>query len=249
MKLYILNCGQMITPDDNILAKFNTPLLRLVLPVPVYLLEHPTQGLILIDTGFCYPRLPEEMKAGIAWSPILQIKNQIASLGYDPEDVKHVLLSHLHFDHAGQIEDFPKAVFHLRKSEWDSARACPSPDYFPEDYMGAKDFRLSFVPENEDVDLFDDGTVFCLDTKGHSAGHQSFVIALPRTGKVLLSMDAAHLPAYFDSEDFFQDAWNPALCVQAIEKIQRVRKECALTILGHDPAMWAFVRRAPEYYD
>ena len=45
MKLYIMNCGQMITPDGNILAAFNTEQLRLVIPVPAYLIEHPTEGL------------------------------------------------------------------------------------------------------------------------------------------------------------------------------------------------------------
>lgn len=54
MKLYIMNCGQMITPDGNILAAFNTEQLRLVIPVPAYLIEHPTEGLVLIDCGFVW---------------------------------------------------------------------------------------------------------------------------------------------------------------------------------------------------
>ena len=65
MKLFYLNCGQMITPPGNILAAFNTELLRLVIPVPAYLIDHPDQGLILIDTGFCFDHLSEEMKAAL----------------------------------------------------------------------------------------------------------------------------------------------------------------------------------------
>lgn len=248
MKLYILNCGQMITPENNILAAFNTPLLRLVIPVPVYLIDHPEHGLVLFDTGFSYQHLSEEMKTGIAWSPILQIRNQIRSLGYDPDGVRHVVLSHLHFDHAGQICDFPQATFHLRRSEWDAALARLSPDYFPEDYLGAAGFHLDFIPEDADVDLFADGSLLCLDTKGHSAGHQSFVVRLPVTGDILLAMDAAHLPAYLTTTEFFQDAWDPALCEKAVEKIKAVSKDCALTILGHDPAMWARCKRAPDFY-
>ncbi len=249
MKLYILNCGQMITPDNNILAKFNTDMLRLVLPVPAYLIDHPKQGLILIDTGFNYPRLSEEMKTGIAWSPILQLRNQIAGLGYDPDNVRHVVLSHLHFDHAGQMEDFPTATFHFRKSEWESAMTCPSSDYFPEDYVCAKNFVLHFLPETGDVDLFGDGSVLCLDTKGHSAGHQSFVVYLKNTGKILLTIDAAHLPAYFHTTDFFQNSWDPLLCVDSVKRIQQLQSECAITILGHDPSMWAQIKKAPDYYD
>ena len=249
MKLFYLNCGQMITPPGNILAAFNTELLRLVIPVPAYLIDHPDQGLILIDTGFCFDHLSEEMKAGIAWSPILRIRNQIQSLGYNPDDVKHVVLSHLHFDHAGQICDFPDAVFHLRKSEWDAALARSSPDYFPEDYIGAQDFNLDFVADDADVDLFGDGSLICLDTKGHSAGHQSFLIRLPRTGKVLLTADAAHLPAYLTSKEFFRDSWNPELCVEAVEKIKRIGQDCSMMVLGHDPSMQDRYLFAPEYYD
>lgn len=95
MKLYIMNCGQMITPDGNILAAFNTEQLRLVIPVPAYLIEHPTEGLVLIDCGFDYNHLPDEMKYGIAASPLQRLTRQIERLGYRSEDVRHVVISHL----------------------------------------------------------------------------------------------------------------------------------------------------------
>ena len=116
MKLYIMNCGQMITPDGNILAAFNTEQLRLVIPVPAYLIEHPTEGLVLIDCGFDYNHLPDEMKYGIAASPLQRLTRQIERLGYRSEDVRHVVISHLHFDHAGQMRDFPKATFQVLES-------------------------------------------------------------------------------------------------------------------------------------
>lgn len=124
MKLYIMNCGQMITPDGNILAAFNTEQLRLVIPVPAYLIEHPTEGLVLIDCGFDYNHLPDEMKYGIAASPLQRLTRQIERLGYRSEDVRHVVISHLHFDHAGQMRDFPKATFHMRESEWSMLLNC-----------------------------------------------------------------------------------------------------------------------------
>lgn len=181
MKLYIMNCGQMITPDGNILAAFNTEQLRLVIPVPAYLIEHPTEGLVLIDCGFDYNHLPDEMKYGIAASPLQRLTRQIERLGYRSEDVRHVVISHLHFDHAGQMGDFPKATFHMRESEWSMAIPPSRGDYIPADYMAARAFRFDYIPENTDYDLFGDGTILCLDTKGHSPGHTSFLIALPHT--------------------------------------------------------------------
>lgn len=168
MKLYIMNCGQMITPDGNILAAFNTEQLRLVIPVPAYLIEHPTEGLVLIDCGFDYNHLTDEMKYGIAASPLQRLTRQIERLGYRSEDVRHVVISHLHFDHAGQMRDFPKATFHMRESEWSMAIPPSRGDYIPADYMAARAFRFDYIPESTDYDLFGDGTILCLDTKGHS---------------------------------------------------------------------------------
>ena len=248
MKLYILDCGQMITPDGNILADFNTEQLRLVIHIPAYLIEHPTQGLVLIDTGFNYNHLPDEIKEGTGWSSRKQIAKQIENLGFKYSDVKHVVLSHLHFDHAGQIEDFPNAVFHMRKSEWGAAIPPSRDDYIPADYSMAKDWNFQYIEENEDVDLFEDGCILCLDTKGHSPGHQSFIINLPKTGKMLLTIDAAHLSQYFETDKYYQDAWDVKAAAVSIEKIKKLADECRMVVYGHDPVCWTNLKKAPEYY-
>lgn len=249
MKLYIMNCGQMITPDGNILADFNTEQLRLVLPVSAYLIEHPGQGLILIDTGFEMAHLSEEMKAGICMSPLQRIRCQLARLGYRAEDVRHVLLSHLHFDHAGQTADFPHAVFHMRKSEWSAAIPPSRGDYLPADYAQLAQARFDYLSEDEDVDLFGDGSIVCLDTKGHSPGHTSFLISLEHTGRVLLTIDAAHMPQYFETDRYYQDAWNVEAACASIDKLKRLAATADWVVFGHDPAVLSKARKLPEYYD
>lgn len=249
MKLFIFNCGQMITPKDNILADFNTEQLRLVIPVPAYLVEHPREGLVLIDCGFDYNHLPEEMKTGIAQSPLQRLTRQMHNLGYEAEEVRHVVLSHLHFDHAGQMCDFPNALFHMRKSEWRAALPPSRGDYLLRDYEEAERFRFAYIPEDTDYDLFGDGSILCLDTKGHSPGHTSFLIALPHTGKVLLTVDAAHMSQYFETDKYYQDAWSVPCAKAAAEKLKRLKEECSLVLFGHDPACFAAVKTAPEYYD
>ena len=249
MKLYIMNCGQMITPDGNILAAFNTEQLRLVIPVPAYLIEHPTEGLVLIDCGFDYNHLPDEMKYGIAASPLQRLTRQIERLGYRSEDVRHVVISHLHFDHAGQMRDFPKATFHMRESEWSMAIPPSRGDYIPADYMAARAFRFDYIPENTDYDLFGDGTILCLDTKGHSPGHTSFLIALPHTGNVLLTVDAAHMPQYFETDRYYQDAWDVDAAHAAVEKLKKLAQKADVLLFGHDPASLAKVKQAPDYSD
>lgn len=249
MKLYVFNCGQMITPDDNILADFNTERLKLVLPAPAYLIEHPREGLMLIDCGFDYNHLPDAMKGGIAQSPAQRLTRQIGRLGYRPEDVRRVLISHLHFDHAGQMTDFPGAVFSMRESEWRAAVPPSRGDYLSQDYQGARQLDFDYLPEDGDCDLFGDGSIICLDTRGHSPGHTSFLITLPNTGKVLLTVDAAHLPQYFETEKYYQDAWSIPAARRSVQKLRKLSEECDMVLFGHDPAMFGSAKQAPGYYD
>ncbi len=249
MKLYVLNTGWMITPDGNVLARFNTKYTKLVIPVPVYLICHPSEGLILIDTGYNWGRLPEGMKETITTSPSFDIRAQIGQLGYNASDVRHVILSHLHFDHSGHIDDFKDAMFHLRKAELDAALNRVSPDYFYQDYCHLPGYPISYIPDDGDYDLFGDGSIICLDMKGHSAGNQSFLINLPNTGKVLLTVDAAHLPQYLDTDSLIKGSWDEDLCRTAIQRVKSLKEECALTIYGHDPSMMEDVNMSPKFYD
>lgn len=249
MRLYIMNCGNMITPEGNVLAAFNTEQLKLVIPVPAYLLVHPKQGLVLIDTGFKYEHIPDEMKMNIAWSPLLTIRAQIGRLGYNADDVKHVLLSHLHFDHAGQMTDFPKAVFHMRKSEWEDALPPSRHDYFERDYREARSFRFAYIAEGKDQDIFGDGSVISVATPGHSKGHSSFIVSMPNAGKFLLTMDAAHMPEYMEETGFFADSKDPAGCMRSVEKLRELKKECGHIVYGHDPAGFSRLKTIPDYYD
>lgn len=249
MKLYIMNCGNMITPEGNVLSSLNTAQLKLVIPVPAYLLVHPKHGPVLIDTGFRYEHVPDEMKANIAWSPLQGIRTQISKLGYNPDDVRHVLISHLHFDHAGQMADFPKAVFHMRKSEWEDALPPSRPDYFEEDYKEAVKFRFEYIPEETDYDIFGDGSIISIATPGHSKGHSSFLVTMPKTGKFLLMVDAAHMPQYMEETKFFADSKDVQGCIRSVEKLKKLQKECDHIIYGHDPETFSKLKTVPDYYD
>jgi glyoxylase-like metal-dependent hydrolase (beta-lactamase superfamily II) len=95
------------------------------------LIEGPT-GLILVDTGFglldvAHPR--ERLSAFFlgmvkpAFREEMTAIRQIERLGFDPRDVRHIVLSHLDFDHAGGLSDFPDATVHLMTAEREDAFA------------------------------------------------------------------------------------------------------------------------------
>lgn len=95
------------------------------------LIETDSSGLVLVDTGYGlrdvikpFPRISRPFAA------MLNIRlreeetaiRQIERLGYSPADVRHIVITHLDFDHAGGIEDFPGAAVHLTRTELDTFR-------------------------------------------------------------------------------------------------------------------------------
>jgi glyoxylase-like metal-dependent hydrolase (beta-lactamase superfamily II) len=91
------------------------------------LLVESGQGLVLIDTGLGtldYTNMPGILKL-FRWVTIVPLipdetaLNQVKGLGFRPEDVRHIVLTHLHFDHAGGLRDFPWAEVHLHRREYE----------------------------------------------------------------------------------------------------------------------------------
>lgn len=94
------------------------------------LLIETNQGLVLVDTGFGL-RDVLEPRTRLSKFFLLLMKpefreemtaiRQIQRLGFDPADVRHIVMSHLDFDHAGGLDDFPHATVHLMANERDCA--------------------------------------------------------------------------------------------------------------------------------
>jgi glyoxylase-like metal-dependent hydrolase (beta-lactamase superfamily II) len=130
MRIYHLNCVSACPIGGLLMDGFSTKLhARLASHC---LLIETNQGLVLVDTGYglrdvahprsrlnpvflrmLQPELREEMTA----------RRQIEALGFSAHDVRHIVLSHLDFDHAGGLDDFPGATVHLLESEVRSATA------------------------------------------------------------------------------------------------------------------------------
>jgi N-acyl homoserine lactone hydrolase len=234
-------------------------------PVPAFLLEHPDAGHVLVDTA---------MHASVAMVPADNlgavgarlnrfrgvgegIPGRLRELGVDPRNVRTVVMTHLHSDHASGVVEFPNATFVVDAREWAAASAGgATKGYHHPQFDHAFDWRTvdfdgqlsqGLSPFGRSVDLFGDGSVRLLSTPGHTLGHQSVLVRL-RGRDALLVGDAAYtretiggdaLPLVWADEHLFR---------RSLREIRRfvASEPAALVIPGHDPDAWA---ELDEVYD
>ena len=138
--------------------------------------------------------------------------SQLRRLNIAPKSVRFVLQSHLHLDHTGAVGQFPSATHVVQRSEYQYAFV---PDWFAAGGYIRKDFdrpglKWQFL-EGEGTDFYDlygDGWIVMVYTPGHAPGHQSFLITLPRSGGILLTIDAAYTMDRWNEKDC-RASWHP----------------------------------------
>jgi len=249
MKLYVFETGRINVPDRGMLA-----IGRGGKPVTIFaavcLIRHPS-GDVIIDTGMNGETWPTEQRKEIVMSPEQRVDRQLERLGLSPGSIRYVIMTHLHMDHSGWMRLFAKSTFIVRKAELRHA-------WWPEkwlghlafdDYKDTRDFTFIEPGDDEDYDVFGDGTVVCIDTKGHSPGHQSVLITLPNSGPILYAGDAVSLDEHLHESVMPAIAWRPDLAYRTICRVQHMERNGVRIFLGHDMEFYKTVRLAPEYYD
>jgi N-acyl homoserine lactone hydrolase len=216
-------------------------------PTAVYIIEHPKHGVILYDTGVNY-NIADPEAAEKYWGPGLRdalgckltrddaIDRQLLKLGYKLEDVRHVIMSHLHLDHAGGMCHFPNATFVVQKQE---LRYAWWPDswgaavYAYNDYKDTRGF--SFLELDGDVDLFQDGTIKLFRTAGHTIGHQAMLLRLENRGPVCLAADTAHLKDAYRGKAPMPYDWNVEKVLDSYAKLRQLENAGIPIYFMHDP--------------
>ena len=134
MRIHHLNCGCMCPFGGRLFDGFSRGLTA-SLVCHCLLIETDQHGLVLVDTGFGsadveHPRGRLSrlfiVANNIRFERRLTAIEQVRALGFRAEDVRHIVLTHLDFDHAGGLSDFPAAQVHVLQREMDAARSTHS---------------------------------------------------------------------------------------------------------------------------
>ncbi|NJC34527.1 glyoxylase-like metal-dependent hydrolase (beta-lactamase superfamily II) [Sphingomonas jejuensis] len=133
MRIHHLNCGTDCPLGGALFDGRSTSIFGEIV-CHCLLVETNAHGLVLVDTGYglrdvAHPHRRPDPRITLAWRTMLNIRlheretaiRQVEALGYQATDVRHIIATHLDFDHAGGLEDFPKATVHVMKREYDDA--------------------------------------------------------------------------------------------------------------------------------
>ncbi len=253
-RLFVLLCGYEILPM-TVSLRGADPRFIVSVPISAYLLDT-TEGWVMLDAGLDSFHLTDTAQVTKYFSrggwfppPVVQpaheMDAQLKQIGIGFEDISILVLSHLHADHSGHIKRMPQARVIIQKREFDYAFSDePKIAYFAEDY----DLEgINWQVIEGDTPIMPG--IEAIFTPGHTPGHQSLVIDLPETGKVILTADVGDWMENFTGEILPGSASNDDDALASIRRINALQAATgAQMFLTHDPVLVQQIKRAPDFY-
>jgi glyoxylase-like metal-dependent hydrolase (beta-lactamase superfamily II) len=223
-------------------------------PLPIYawVIEHP-EGLIVVDTG----ETSRTSEPGYfpAWHPYhrlcvrldvaaeQEIGPQMCALGLSPDDVRWVVMTHLHTDHAGGLHHFPKAEILVSRKEFAAASGLAGQrrGYLPHRWPTWFAPRLldlpaaPFGPFPQSLALTGSGDILLVPTEGHTVGHLSVIVMQPEVN-LFLAGDVSYTQQLMLDQAVDGVAPKEQLARESLRRIARfVEEQPTIFLPSHDP--------------
>jgi len=265
-KIYLLDFGWLagemgwFMPNPGIYPERNDAKVTdwVEIPVSGALIEH-DHGLLVVDTG-------SPMEAQKVWGEGLwavfpmtkladenRLENQIALAGYKPEDVTHLLFTHLHLDHTGQapLLNNGKTVLVAHKRELLNALYLTwigKPGaYVPSDLEALKGANWFTFSEDQFEVL---PGIKMIWGGGHTPGSCLIQVTTKKGNSYILTGDIIHLGAELEAESKGWLLGNAEEYLAIMKKIKMMtRVPNTKLVIGHEPKLWEQFPKAPKYLD
>lgn len=271
-KLYVIDNGTMKMDKNWMIAMHNpatvsnptAPAEFVEFPIYTVLIDHP-EGKILFDTA-CNPNA---MGQDGRWGQMTQqmfpitmaeecyLHNRLDQLGVRPEDIKYVVASHLHLDHAGCLELFTNAKIIVHEDELNGTLQTYARNQKEGAYVWGdidawikNNLQWHTIKRGEDNIQLAEGINILNFGSGHAWGMLGLQIDMPETGGIILASDAI-----YTAESFGPPIKPPGIIYDsigyssAVEKIRRIAKETNSDVwFGHDANQFKSFRKSTEGY-
>jgi len=246
--LQVLKVGMPVEEDKNLMTFMQGMGATAKSGFFSYLIKMDT-GNVLVDTGIHPDDVIAFTRGAMkSWPEEYYLPNRLKQAGSSMDEIKTVIITHLHLDHIGWLGQLQNAEIIMQKEEFKFVTDPPA--WTPYRYSAARfDFsKLKLKMVDGDTVLMPGITL--LFTPGHSVGHQSVMVDLPQTGPVIICGDAAFLEENLENE-FIPTCWydtrQALLSIKKLKAWAQVRN--ATLFPGHDEEYWQKkMKKLPEAY-
>jgi N-acyl homoserine lactone hydrolase len=261
VRLYVFDCGVLHNAD---MGRFNLKkedVTTTDMSMGCYLIAHP-KGNLIWDTG----AIPDD-----SWTPTGKmttqhvslpdgqsreadvdktLRGQLAEIGYSPADITYLALSHYHYDHTANANQFAGAIWLVREDERHAMFGGKYSGSLQPSTFSALAKSKIIILKDDTYDVFGDGKVVIKSAPGHTQGHQVLYVKLAQTGGVVLSGDLYHYPAEMKLDrvptfEFSQDQTRASR--KSVDAF--LKKNGAQLWIQHDFEGFAKLKKSPEFYE
>src|ERR1700686_2567553 len=261
VRLYVFDCGVLHNADMGRFNLKNEDVVTTDMSMACFLIAHP-KGNLIWDTG----AVPDD-----SWKPtgsmVTQrvtlpdgqkreadvdktLRAQLAEIGYSPSDITYLALSHYHYDHTGNANEFSGATWLVPQLERDAMFGGKYSGSLQPSTFSALQKSKTIILKTDEYDVFGDGSVIIKSAPGHTQGHQVLYVKLAKTGGVLLSGDLYHYPAEktLDRVPTFEFSQEQTRASR-VEVDAFLKKTGAQLWIQHDFEGNAKLKKSPQFYE
>lgn len=262
LRMYIFDLGFL--PGENLPTDALFPGLE-VTPdaccfVAGHLIVHP-KGTLMWDVGLVPDSAIGGGAPGATQAEALHgaqagrpLGEQLAEIGYTPDDITYLALSHSHPDHIGNANAFKNSIWITPKAQLDVMFAGdPVPTEEPlysNLYIELRSNKKIILSNIDEYDVFGDGTVILKAAPGHTQGHQVLIVKLPETGPVMLGGDLYHFPEEREAQIVPITEQDGEQARQSRVRIEEYLRRHSMPLWnGHDVHLYATLKKSPAYIE